>query len=892
MLILIITDKEERLMVQSLIQVPERFQRYLLPEVQSLIKSGITNNFSGLDVYFSEQPFYFPEYTNHGITHINNVLDFADKLIPESFYEALGKKENKENTVSILVLSILLHDLGMFIKESGLKYLLGMEENNKSNSCAEWKKRWDEFCFQICHAPSKVLDIIYGNEENYQFNISSKPFCAEFIRKNHHRIAYQIAVEGFPGETLNTMFKTIQNQDIVKLAGIVAMSHGINLRDVELENELKSLRQGTKAPYGAPVYYLMAVLRLADLIDAGIDRAPKLQYDMDSFNSLISEREWRLNERINHKKMPPDSDLAECLEVAAFPKDSVEYVQLKSWFDYWQKELDLSWAVIGEKYDTKYQLTIRRVIAPMEEEDRFVTREMALKVNPDIVKHLIAPLYGEDVSYGVRELLQNSVDACIERKIMEDEKGKDYKGEIVVDVDTANGLFTITDNGIGMTADIIANYYLTVGASFRNSPEWYQDFQDEERKPKMARNGRFGIGALAAFLIGSTVKVLTRNINENFGYSFSYSLESNLLNVEKISEVEIGTKIQIKISEKNTNKFKIASFFNRPNVTVTIKPYWMDWYRFSTPEIHYILNGTEMKLLGGVFDLEKGKDTDGWFSIIVHNFESFHFSFSRFFSLYNGFILNLSLHGLSNINKSAWFSIEELHNLGYYGVIPRVAVRDSHNQIQLNLERTQIITPISLKGAENLVREFCKYMIAELLLDKKSSFNLTVYSKKGFTYSERSYILHTKDTIYYLWYNKFEIAASTRDIINICKKSDLCICQFDTIFPGGADHFIVGETEYGTHCHFVKDDKSNIHVSSILDALSSMRRKVIKDVIIYKPKLYEGEDNLMLKALQDYLPEEKNGGWIPFDMEDRKRMYSKAFQDLDKYIKDIEQRPY
>lgn len=60
------------------------------------------------------------------------------------------------------------------------------------------------------------------------------------------------------------------------------------------------------------------------------------------------------------------------------------------------------------------------------------------------------------------------------------------------------------------------------------------------------------------------------------------------------------------------------------------------------------------------------------------------------------------------------------------------------------------------------------------------------------------------------------------------------------------------------------------------------------------------ENNIMLKLLEEYLPREAvvtpdgpyagevnggNGGWIPYDMEKRKRLYPKAFRELARYMK-------
>jgi hypothetical protein len=46
------------------------------------------------------------------------------------------------------------------------------------------------------------------------------------------------------------------------------------------------------------------------------------------------------------------------------------------------------------------------------------------------------------------------------------------------------------------------------------------------------------------------------------------------------------------------------------------------------------------------------------------------------------------------------------------------------------------------------------------------------------------------------------------------------------------------------------------------------------------------ERNLILELLHEYIPANKNGGWIPFDIDERKKLYPKAFSELGRYMQD------
>jgi molecular chaperone HtpG len=106
----------------------------------------------------------------------------------------------------------------------------------------------------------------------------------------------------------------------------------------------------------------------------------------------------------------------------------------------------------------------------------------------DILKLFIEPFYGNYPEIGIRELIQNAVDAVRERLEFERThpnlvrlSPSGEEGDVVVWLDDPdqNGVarLTVTDNGIGMTDDVIVNYFLRAGASFRRSLAWKKEFE-------------------------------------------------------------------------------------------------------------------------------------------------------------------------------------------------------------------------------------------------------------------------------------------------------------------------------------------------------------------------------------------------------------------------------
>jgi molecular chaperone HtpG len=91
-------------------------------------------------------------------------------------------------------------------------------------------------------------------------------------------------------------------------------------------------------------------------------------------------------------------------------------------------ELDETWAVLGEVYGEGRKLRelgirVRRIRSTLDDLAEFrktvtYVPELARFRTSDakILKLMVGPLYNEDPSYGVRELLQNAIDACLERE--------------------------------------------------------------------------------------------------------------------------------------------------------------------------------------------------------------------------------------------------------------------------------------------------------------------------------------------------------------------------------------------------------------------------------------------------------------------------------------------
>lgn len=896
-----------------------------------------------LDNILNGQPVFFREYTFHGVKHVNRLLELIGRLIPTATLKKLTGKD-----IGILISSVLLHDIGMFIQNEGLQKLIyGKYNGTKTDDLDKmtWKELWEEYLDTVDRYSSQRLIEIFGTSEPIKAppedmsNLTDREYMVygEFLRRQHHRLAHEITTGVFMGSNDVNLFEDIgidkQERDLI---GLIARSHGIELR--ETEAYLRKNYASVDKPNNVSVMFLMCVLRLADYLDAGEQRAPKENHDLQNQKSSISYREWRWNQAIKYDNFSWNNE-KECLEISAYPEDNIIFIKVKSWLEALQAELDTCWAVISENYKN-LKLSIHRIESNVTNPDSmqsfqkdFSTKEAKLKVNTDILKLLIQPLYGNDPSYGVRELIQNAVDSCRERKEIENRRGNAYEGKVHINIDTENKTFTITDNGIGMNENVILNYYLTAGSSYRYSENWMKDFI-VDKKAKINRTGKFGVGVLSTFLIGEKAQVQTRHIDDSRGYEFSMSLEESEINLMR-ADRETGTTITIGLSDKNIEFFK-----DDRGIVYFGEVEWGDWYHFTEPEVKYFINGNEVyKIKVFVPDCKDGYDD--WFALDSPDYKSYRWQYRKYFGEYrycNG--ITIPKVYVSSFGAECGLSVP----------IPSFSIVDYDCNLEINLARSEIL---EIPDKSNLIMEIYKLYIAKLIsLDWENTTEdlftkgFDPFAESGYIYDigkikENSFIfLNHSYTVFqpalisksgineamFVWYKEFhshllfdlitlskinmpvcfaytknkrenwdtynsiikehvfDHSMSYRGIYNAdlifnnfwsdVKDSEMIEQELDYYFRPG----YYKKTIEHPYCRYSTSPSQCEAIIEKLNATPDIFPIIAEYAIKFENKL---ENNLFLKLIDEYLGDDI---WIPFDMEERKKKFPKAFKELKKYM--------
>jgi molecular chaperone HtpG len=231
------------------------------------LSAGIGTALAAMDpiIRSSRLPF-FPEYTDHGPQHNEEVLQAAVDLIHDD-----GRSLLTPQDAAILVLAVLLHDCGMHLTEDGFVSLIqpGCRWTGvPAFADRPWAELWEEFIADARKFDDRKLTVLFGDPEPIrrpptdpaQLTERDKLLIGEFLRRQHPRLAHDIALRGIPAADGGSYAVLIGvSDDLTDMAGVVARSHGVPLRNCL--DYLRS-RYHSREFQGAHAVFLMVLLRI------------------------------------------------------------------------------------------------------------------------------------------------------------------------------------------------------------------------------------------------------------------------------------------------------------------------------------------------------------------------------------------------------------------------------------------------------------------------------------------------------------------------------------------------------------------------------------------------------------------------------------------------------
>jgi hypothetical protein len=429
----------------------------------------------------------FPMYTLHDETHICNVMRIMMYLLGDDA-DKLTRDE-----AAMLVMSACCHDIGMSYSEKEKAELLEDTDRLKqylNRNTSEYVKAYS--------LDKDTPDMTNDMKQNY-------------FRSIHHERVEELLLNI---EWSDVLEGNVDRDDLIK----VCQSHGKDISSLDEMDKTNTV----------DLRFCAILLRLADILDFDKSRAPQAIYEYNDFKNAnsaskkYSKLEWDKHltsggfdfKHIKRTYMYELNYNATCksMQIEQAVNDYIDWVDLE--LDNCGKQL--------RRFDGKWKdFILPGKVKRNIKSEGYESGQYKLTLNQDKIMELFIGeyLYG-DPSVFVRELLQNAIDAVRTREQLDRNLPPNWKGQINIRTwmdEEGYHWFRIEDNGIGMTEDIIMNYFLKVGNSYYSSDTFKKEKLECGANPDYTPISRFGIGILSCFMGDkqtNQVEVSTKHFNE------------------------------------------------------------------------------------------------------------------------------------------------------------------------------------------------------------------------------------------------------------------------------------------------------------------------------------------------------------------------------------------
>ena len=186
-----------------------------------------------------------------------------------------------------------------------------------------------------------------------------------------------------------------------------------------------------------------------------------------------------------------------------------------------------------------------------------------LSINSENFLPIIKKWLYTDKDIFIRELVSNGCDAVTKLKKLssmgEADIAEDEKFEINVTLDEQQKTLTITDNGIGMTADEIKKYINQI--AFSGATDFLQKFQEKAEEDNEII-GHFGLGFYSAFMVADKVEIDTLSYQKDAEAAKWICTGGIDYEMEQGTKTERGTSITLYLGEDGKEFLEESTLYN------------------------------------------------------------------------------------------------------------------------------------------------------------------------------------------------------------------------------------------------------------------------------------------------------------------------------------------
>lgn len=188
-----------------------------------------------------------------------------------------------------------------------------------------------------------------------------------------------------------------------------------------------------------------------------------------------------------------------------------------------------------------------------------------ISIHTENIFPIIKKFLYSDHEIFLRELVSNAVDAT--QKIQRLASIGEFKGElgeqkIEIKVNKKAKTITVSDHGIGMTADEIKKYINQI--AFSGASEFIEKYKEKGDESQII--GMFGLGFYSSFMVSDKVEIITKSYLDGADPAKWTCDGSTEFEISKGVKKEVGTDIILHINKENKDfleDYKIREILNK-----------------------------------------------------------------------------------------------------------------------------------------------------------------------------------------------------------------------------------------------------------------------------------------------------------------------------------------
>ncbi len=488
------------------------------------------------------------EFTLHDHVHVFNMLKIIEIILSPDVIEQLSIPD-----LMLIFFTVFLHDIGMCMEEETARVLKGEQcEKIKKIKIKEEYDRYVKFCkteWMFENGKIKSSQELTELEREYMLS--------QYIRATHAERVREYIAGDLKG------YFDYANIDLSNIVADICVSHS---KDYKYLLDMEAIKVCGNGVYTC-IPFIAILLRLSDIIDFDSTRAPKELFEHLSIRDKISFQEWKKHQSVEAWTITNDLIIiaAEC------EHPTIEFI-IRKFCDLIDNELKNATHVMINLHEQNLEdklILYKNIKFPIQV-DRSKIRAKKDLFNKPIYRyhettftlsknHIIELLMGTKLynspDVALRELIQNSIDACVLRKKLCEMYNISYEPSILIEYYREQGqdYLEVIDNGMGMDQNIIDKYYTNIGISYYKSREFLNLIV--ENKIDFKPISKFGIGILACFMVCDEMRVETRRIIGRYKYEDPISVEINgydsIFLIKDGSKEEPGTETILKLRENH-----------------------------------------------------------------------------------------------------------------------------------------------------------------------------------------------------------------------------------------------------------------------------------------------------------------------------------------------------